>query len=39
MSIQFIGGDRFQRGRGIGGLLRIAEGLFKPLIGTVAKAA
>ena len=31
MSIRFRGGERIQRGRGIGGLLRIAKGLFKPL--------
>jgi hypothetical protein len=31
MSIRFRGGERIQRRRGIGGLLRIAKGLFKPL--------
>ena len=39
MSIQFREGDEFLRGRGIGGLFRIANRLFKPLIGTIAKAA
>ena len=38
MSIRFSGGERFQRGRGIGGLLRLAEGLFKPAIQTIGKA-
>ena len=39
MSVQFRGGDRFQRGRGIEGLFRIAKVLLKPLINTIAKAA
>ena len=39
MSIRFSGGERFQRGRGIGGLLRLAKGLFKPVIQTIGKAA
>ena len=38
MSIRFSGGDRFQRGRGMGGLLRLAKGLFKPAIQTIGKA-
>ena len=38
MSIRFSGGERFQRGRGIGGLLRLAKGLFKPAIQTIGKA-
>ena len=38
MSIQFSGGERFQRGRGIGGLLRLAKGLFKPVIESIGKA-
>ena len=38
MSIRFSGGDRFQRGRGIGGLLRLAKNLFKPIVRTVGKA-
>ena len=37
MSIRFSGGERFQRGRGIGGLLRLAKGLFKPAIQTISK--
>ena len=39
MSIRFSGGERFQRGRGIGGLLRLAKQLFKPVIQTIGKAA
>ena len=37
MSIQFSGGERFQRGRGIGGLLRLAKGLFKPAIESIGR--
>ena len=37
MGIQFRGGQRFQRGRGIGGLLRMAKSLFKPVLNTVGK--
>ena len=39
MSIRFSHGGRFQRERGIGGLLRLAKGLFKPVIQTIGKAA
>ena len=38
MALRFRGGERLQRGRGIGGLLRLARGLFKPLA-TAAKKA
>ena len=38
MSIRFSGGDRFQRGRGVGGILRLAKSLFKPVMRTVGKA-
>ena len=38
MSIGISGGERFQRGRGIGGLLRLAKGLFKPVIESLGKA-
>ena len=38
LSIQFSGGERFQRGRGIGGLLKLAKGLFKPVIENIGKA-
>ena len=37
MSIRFSWGDRFQRGRGIGGILRLAKSLFKPMMRTVGK--
>ena len=36
MGLYFLGGERIQRGRGIGGLLRIASKLFSP-VGTLAK--
>ena len=32
MSLRFRGGERLQRGRGIGGLLRLAKGLLKPIL-------
>ena len=38
MSIRFSGGERFQRGRGIGGLLRIAKNLFQPIVKTIGRA-
>ena len=38
MSIQFSGGERFQRGRGIGELLRLGKVLFKPVIESIGKA-
>ena len=37
MSIRFSGGERFQRGRGISGLLRLAKGLFKPAIESIGR--
>ena len=37
MGIQFRGRERFQRGRGIGGLLRMAKSLFEPVLNTVGK--
>ena len=37
MSIRFCGGERFQRGRGIGGLLQLAKGLFKPAIESIGR--
>ena len=43
MSIKFRGGERIQRGKGIGGILRALGGIFKPLVkslgSTVVKAA
>ena len=38
MSIRFGVGDRFQRGRELGGILRLAKSLFKPVMRTVGKA-
>ena len=38
MALRFRGGERLQRGRGIGGLLRLAKGLFSPLAKTVKRA-
>ena len=38
MALRFNGGEILQRGRGIGGLLRLAKGIFKPLVRTVKKA-
>ena len=38
MSLRFRGGERLQRGRGIGGLLRLAKGLFSPLARTIKRA-
>ena len=32
MSLRFKGGERLQRGRGIGGLLRLVKSLFTPLV-------
>ena len=39
MSLRFRGGERLQRGRCIGGLLRLVKSAFSPLVKTVAKAA
>ena len=38
MAPYFHGGERLQRGRGIGGLLRIASKLFRPMGTLTAKA-
>ena len=38
MALKFKGGERLQRGRGIGGLLRLAKGLFSPIVKTVKRA-
>ena len=38
MGMFFHGGERIQRGRGIGGLFRIASKLFKPLASLAVKA-
>ena len=43
MSLRFRGGERLQRGRGIGGLLRLFKSVFSPLVKsadkTIVKAA
>ena len=38
MGIYFDGGDRLQRGRGVGGLLKLASKLFSPLTRIAKKA-
>lgn len=38
MSRRFIGGDRIQRGRGVGGILRIASRLLSPIAKVVKSA-
>ena len=35
MSIKFRGGERLQRGKGIGGILRVLGGIFKPLMKSI----
>ena len=37
MSLRFRGGERLQRGRGIGGLLRLLKSVFSPLIKSAGK--
>ena len=37
MSLRFVGGERIQRGRGIGGLLRMIKSLFTPVLKSVGK--
>ena len=37
MSLRFRGGERLQRGRGIGGLLRLVKSVFSPLIKSAGK--
>ena len=38
MGLNFIGGERIQRGKGIGGLLRAASKLFSPITKLTKKA-
>ena len=38
MSLRFRGGDYIQRGRGIGGLLRMAKSIFLPFMKTAGKS-
>ena len=37
MSLRFRGGERLQRGRGIGGLLRLVKSVFSPFIKSAGK--
>jgi hypothetical protein len=37
MSLRFRGGERLQRGRGIGGLLRLVKSVFSPLVRSAGK--
>ena len=39
MTLRFAGGEHLQRGRGLGGLLRLAKSVFSPIAKTVVKAA
>ena len=39
MSLRFAGGERLQRGRGIGGILRLAKSVFSPLLSKMGTAA
>ena len=39
MTLRFVGGEQLQRGRGIGGLLRLAKSVFSPIAKTVVRAA
>ena len=38
MSLRFKGGERLQRGRGIGGLLRLVKSVFSPLVKSAGKS-
>ena len=38
MGVQFYGGDRIQKGRGIGGLLRLLKSVFMPAVKNVGKS-
>ena len=37
MSLKFVGGERIQRGRGLGGLLRMIKSIFTPVLKSVGK--
>ena len=39
MTLRFAGGEYLQRGRGLGGLLRLAKSVFSPIVRSVTKAA
>lgn len=38
MTLRFVGGENLQRGRGLGGLLRLAKSVFSPIARSVSKA-
>ena len=37
MSLRFVGGEHLQRGRGIGGILRLMKSVFTPIVKNVGK--
>ena len=37
MSLKFVGGERIQHGRGLGGLLRMIKSIFTPVLKSVGK--
>ena len=39
MTLTFVGGEPLQRGRGLGGLLRLVKSVFTPIAKTAVKAA
>lgn len=39
MPLKFDGGQRFQRGRGIGGIFRFLKSIFSPFVKTIGKTA
>ena len=39
MSLRFRGGERLQRGRGIGGILRLIKSVFSPVIRSMGRTA
>ena len=39
MSLRFRGGERLQRGRGIGGILRLIKSVFSPVVRSLGKTA
>ena len=39
MSLRFRGGERLQRGRGIGGILRLIKSVFSPVVRSIGRTA
>ena len=39
MSLRFRGGERLQRGRGVGGILRLVRSVFSPVLGALGRTA